>query len=290
MIRIGTAGWDYEDWKGFVYPRPRPRGFDPLALMTRLFDTLEVNVTFYRIPAPSMAASWVARSAGNDRFRFTVKLPGLFTHERAQESAAKEQAFREAIAPLSEAGRLGAILAQFPQSFHADDAGRLYLDRLLDRFADLPLVIEFRHAAWNTEQTLERLRRNGAGFCNIDQPQLGSTLMPTCHRTGPAGYVRLHGRNAANWFREDAGPQARYDYLYARDELTSWIASIQTLAEEGAEVYVITNNHFRGKAAVNALQIRAALEGGLVEAPDTLVAAYPELSEIAKPSFGQLPF
>src|SRR5262245_18313237 len=143
MIRVGTAGWHYDDWNGVVYPDRRPRGFDPLQEMTRLFDTIEVNVTFYRTPHASMARSWEERAEWNDRFRFTVKLPRSFTHARGQQasdgahgaSADDDEArFREAIDPLREAGRLGAVLIQFPQSFHAAEPEAAYLEGILERF------------------------------------------------------------------------------------------------------------------------------------------------------------
>lgn len=323
MIRVGTAGWSYDDWNGVVYPRPRPRGFDPLAMMVAIFDAIEINATFYRTPAPSAAAGWVARTAANPRFRFTAKLPQVFTHDPTGAPDEEERLFREAMAPIVEAGRLGAVLAQFPQSFHEGPDEAAYLDRLLARFHDLPLVVEFRHAGWARPETLELLERHGAGFCNIDQPRLGSTLPPTAFATGSVGYVRFHGRNAAAWFagepslppsaspasREPGAPHVRvsgargkdrdegtaqrnrrYDYLYSARELAPWVASIRSIAEEGADTYVITNNHFRGKAAVNALQIRAALEGGLVEIPDSLRSAYSELEAIAKPPKDRLPF
>ena len=80
MIRVGTAGWHYEDWNGTVYPRPRPRGFDPLETLSHLFDAIEINVTFYRVPDPSMTRTWVRRVASNPDFRFTAKLFRDLTH------------------------------------------------------------------------------------------------------------------------------------------------------------------------------------------------------------------
>src|SRR5712691_2526234 len=135
MIRVGTAGWHYEDWNGIVYPRPRPRGFDPLRHLAEHFDTIEVNATFYRIPSPSMVASWVHRTRENERFRFTVKLPRTFTHERTGDAGEEEEAlFRDCVAPLIDSERLGAVLVQFPQSFHATPEATAYLETILDRF------------------------------------------------------------------------------------------------------------------------------------------------------------
>lgn len=362
MIRVGTAGWHYDDWDGLVYPKPKPKGFDPLSFLAEHFDAVEVNVTFYRAPSPTVTATWPKRVAGNPNFRFTVKTPRLFTHQLGpfalQQGAsdldieagrratarhhadgsneadpyggtivppqgapgadsdtvrehlaatgyvpasgshgphidAEERRFREAIAPIVESGRLGALLLQFPQSFHPTDAALAYLDELLDRFGDLPCVAEFRHAGWDAPEPIAHLRARRAGFCNIDQPAVAATLRPTELVTAPTAYVRFHGRNAAAWFPPpgvDVPVAQRYDYLYALDELHPWIASIRRIAEEGADTFVITNNHFRGKAAVNALQIKAALEGAQVEVPDTLLAAYPILAPIARPKPGTLPF
>jgi len=211
LIRVGTAGWHYDDWNGVVYPRPRPRGFDALTALALIFGAIEVNVTFYRTPDPSMVASWVERTAANERFRFTVKLPRSFTHEPAPDNEHEEQLFRDSIAPLMDAKRLGAVLIQFPQSFHRTPEAEAYLEDLLTRFRGLPLVVEFRHAGWGQEETLALLRGRGAGFCNIDQPRLGSTLRPTAFMTSSVGYVRLHGRNAAEWFREGRTRPRRYD-------------------------------------------------------------------------------
>lgn len=298
MIRVGTAGWDYSDWNGIVYPAPRPRGFDPLRFLAEFFDAIEINATFYRIPPPSVAASWVERTKPFPAFRFTVKLPRSFTHQQADVTSDgpahspddEERRFRAAIAPLLDADRLGAVLAQFPQSFHAGTQEIERLESLIDRFTGLPLVVELRHAGWGNEATDGLLRRRGVGWCNIDQPRLTATLPPGEHVTGPVAYARLHGRNAADWFREGAGRDRRYDYLYREDELAPWIASVRRMAGEGIDTYVIANNHFRGKAAVNALQIRAALEAGRVEVPGTLAAAYPQLEAIAKLPGGRLPF
>ena len=294
MIRVGTAGWDYPDWNGVVYPQPRPRGFDALAYLAEFFDAVEVNATFYRIPPPSSAASWVKRTAHRPDFRFTVKLPGTFTHTRIGEQDndldEEERRFRSAIAPLQGAGRLGAVLAQFRQSFHARAPEKEALESVLERFTDLPIVVEVRHASWGDGETLDLLRGRGVSFCNIDQPRLPSTLGPTSFVTGAVAYIRLHGRNSADWFREGAGRDRRYDYLYDPSELAPWIEAARRIAEQAPDGYVITNNHFRGKAAVNALQIKAALEGGLVDVPDPLLAGYPELLPIAKPSRGRLPF
>jgi uncharacterized protein YecE (DUF72 family) len=280
-IRVGVAGWSYADWEGIVYPATRPPRFDPLTYLVRYFDTIEVNSTFYRPATSRMTGSWARRSRENPDFQFTVKLYKAFTHERSP-SPTDEKAVKEGLVPLVEAGKLGAMLLQFPWSFKNDRDSRDYLENLLERFKEYPLVAEVRHASWDRPEFYEYLSDKRVGFCNIDQPRIGRSIGPSQKATGPVGYVRLHGRNYRDWFREDAGRDARYDYLYPEDELDPWLDKISRVAEDSAETYVITNNHFRGKAAVNALQIKAKLGAGKVEAPASLVAAYPVLKKVTK--------
>ena len=175
---------------------------------------------------------------------------------------------------------LGGLLLQFPWSFKNDPENRDYLSKLLDRFVGYPLVVEIRHASWNDRAFFDFLTEKSIAFCNIDQPQIGRSIAPSNRTTGPIGYVRLHGRNYQDWFREDAGRDARYDYLYSEEELDPWMEKISEVSENASETYVITNNHFRGQAVVNALQIRARI--GETESPRTGVARR-ALPSIAQP-------
>jgi uncharacterized protein YecE (DUF72 family) len=281
-VRVGVAGWSYPDWDGIVYPTPKPARFDPLAYIARFFDTIEVNSTFYRPPIPRTTASWARRSEANPNFRFTVKLYKGFTHERSA-SHREEKAVKDGLTPLVERDRLGALLIQFPWSFKNEPESRRYLKNVLERFREIPRVVEVRHASWDLPELYEFLASQNVGFCNIDQPRIGRSLAPSEKTTGPVGYVRLHGRNYKDWFREDAGRDARYDYLYSEDELEPWLDKIERVAEDSAETYIITNNHFRGQAAVNALQIKSKIEGKKVEAPSSLVSIYPVLETAAQP-------
>ncbi len=281
--RVGVAGWSYPDWAGVVYPKATR--FDALSYLTTFFDTLEINSSFYRIPAARTTASWASRALVNPDFRFTLKLHKGFTHERTATSN-DEEAFSESLRPLTEAGVLGALLLQFPWSFKNDSESLDYLSVTLDRFARFPLVVEVRHASWNQPQFYAFLAERGVGFCNIDQPLIGRSLAPTERATGPIGYVRLHGRNYRDWFREDAGRDARYDYLYSEEELDPWMEKISEVSDTASSTYVITNNHFRGQAVVNALQIRSRIERRKVPAPSGLLEHYPvlERSAFAEPS------
>jgi uncharacterized protein YecE (DUF72 family) len=227
---------------------------------------------------------------GDGRFRFTAKLYRGLTHPEklsGREGAAAgtdprdgADRFREGIEPLREAGLLGAVLMQFPHSFHDRPPGRERLALLADLLRGLPLVAEFRHASWDHDDALRFLHGLGLGFCNIDQPAIGSTLRPTGHVTSALAYIRLHGRNRDQWFRQGESAAARYDYLYSEEELRPWVERAGRLAGRAEEVFIIANNHYRGKGPANGLMIRSALERKRVRAPSDLVSAYPALKEI----------
>jgi uncharacterized protein YecE (DUF72 family) len=280
-ILIGPAGWSYKDWNGLVYPALPGKKFDPLEYLSRFFDTIEINSTFYRPPAATTSEAWVKRVKQNPRFRFTAKLQQLFTHERGQASPQDEKVFRDGIDPLHNEGKLGALLLQFPWSFKNTDEDRAYLTKLLDRFRDYPLVVEIRHVSWNSPRILESFAERGVALCNIDQPLFAKSIKPAAVSTSSIGYVRLHGRNYQNWFRDQAPRDERYNYLYSLDELDPWIDRIKEVAAHTKETYVITNNHFRGQAVVNAVEIKAAIEERRVPAPEPLFAEYKRLQESA---------
>ena len=280
MIRIGPAGWSYQDWEGIVYPPKKGSKFDPLAYLSEYFDTIELNNTFYRPPTPTMSKSWARRVQSNPRFKFTAKLYRNFTHARESLSEADEGTFKNGLAPLVEAGRLGAILLQFPYSFHNKEENLTYLKDLADRFKEVPLVLEIRHASWDRASAYRFLREIQVGFCNVDQPQVSYSIGPTKTVTGRIGYLRLHGRNVKDWFREDAGRDARYDYLYNEFELFEISERIRAIAKEAEEVYVITNNHYRGKAVSNALELKAKLGEKNLKVPEVLLEHYPQLKEL----------
>ncbi len=289
-IRVGTAGWAYEDWNAIVYPARPGRGFDRLGLMASLFDTNEINSTFYRIPMPRQTADWARRVEHNPRFAFTVKLYRGFTHEW-KAGAAEEKAFGEALEPLAGAGRLGGVLAQFPFSFHNTAENRGRLEGLLARVSRFPTAVEFRHASWNAAGTRELLARRGAAFVNIDQPDLDGNLPATDLVTAPLAYFRFHGRNAPKWFGPDTSNEQRYNYLYSGEELAPWVERIRgaglrvaaLTAAEGTKgsLYAILNNHFRGQAVANAIELNFALTGAGPEIPSTLADAYPRLARVA---------
>jgi uncharacterized protein YecE (DUF72 family) len=223
----------------------------------------------------------------NPDFVFTAKLNRLFTHERGQATEHDESDFRSGIEPLVTANKLGALLLQFPWSFKNTEEERSYLVRLLKRFQDYPLVLEVRHASWNTPEMYELLEQLQVGICNIDQPLFSKSIKPSAMSTSRIGYVRLHGRNYQHWFREEAPRDDRYDYLYSHEELEPWLVRIKEIAKHTQESYVITNNHFRGQAVVNALELKSTIEGKPVLAPEPLLERYPRLRESTRPEDGQ---
>jgi uncharacterized protein YecE (DUF72 family) len=274
-LRVGPAGWNYKDWENIVYGR----GVDPLAFLADYVDMIEINSSFYAPPRTGDAASWARRVAHNRNFRFTAKAWQRISHQRRpEEPAALEadcDAVRRSLAPLAEAGILGALLVQFPWSFRHTPENMEYLDRVFRRLADFPLVVEVRHAGWDTDSFYDFLRIHNVGFCNIDQPVIGQSLRPDDRVTAPPGYIRLHGRNYADWFREGAGRDARYNYLYSREEIRQLSGSIRKMGQTTEEPYAVTNNHFRGQALVNALEIVEELGGAAPAVPPLLKAAYP---------------
>lgn len=281
-VRIGPAGWAYQDWKGIVYPKRRQREFREAAYLAAYFDTIEINTSFYQPLRPEHCRQWLEIVSINPRFLFTAKLWQKFTHEN-DATADDERDVRAGFDVLHAAGKLGALLLQFPFSFHHTADSLAYLKKLLKRFADYPLVVEVRHASWNNKDFYKMLRETGVGFCNIDQPIIGHSLEPSNEITAAVGYVRLHGRRYDTWFSDDPNlPSAeRYNYLYSEKELEPWAARVRSVANDAETTFVITNNHYQGKGVVNALQLINLLTGAKVKVPEPLRQHYPELEKIA---------
>jgi uncharacterized protein YecE (DUF72 family) len=138
------------------------------------------------------------------------------------------------------------------------------------------MVVEVRHESWNTPDFFEWLATTGVGFVNIDQPLFSRSIRPSARATSRIGYVRVHGRNYKDWFRQGAGRDARYDYLYSPEELDRWADRAREVArdEQVETVDVVFNNHYRAQAVVNALQFRKLLGDPHVKAPATLMENY----------------
>jgi uncharacterized protein YecE (DUF72 family) len=283
MTCVGVAGWDYPDWSGIVYPHGSSRGFDRLAWVARFLDVVEINATFYRPVAPRVASTWIRRVAGHSGFRFAAKAHRSFTHEAWDDPLPMVQPTLDGLAPLREAGLLGALLIQFPQSFHFRPENRARLSRLLDVVSGWPAVVEVRHVSWDDDRAAAWMHERGVGWCVVDQPRMaGATAPPRPRVTAPIAYLRLHGRNESAWFDPAAGRDARYDYLYTMEALRPLADAARAMGAQAHTLYVIANNHFRGQAFANALQLKHLIQGIEPDAPEDLVEAFPELRKIVR--------
>jgi len=312
-LRVGTSGWNYPTgkgtWNGIFYPKPRPKGFDELAYYAEHFDTVEVNSTFYGQPRAEVTRKWAERTPAN--FEFSVKLYQQFTHPRmfrerlagglpeaaahdgalldalARPNDADLDAFRRGIDPLASSGRLGALLAQFPASFKDAPASRDYLVWLLQAFAGYPVAVELRHRSWSdgVAGTLTLLNGFGAAWVQIDEPKFRFSIRQN-YLPNVEGfyYMRLHGRNAAKWWRHEKS-EDRYDYLYSADELKEFAETADAAKQLVKKLYLYTNNHFSAKSVANAAMIKQQLGEPIEGAyPPEFIERYPELKGALTPS------
>jgi uncharacterized protein YecE (DUF72 family) len=258
MLYVGTCGFSYKEWIGPFYPR----GLDASSMFeyyARRFGAVEIDSTYYAIPAPALFERLDRRSPA--AFRFSVKAPGSITHLPADgvpdETSADQ--FSAAIEPIRSTGKLGAVLAQFPHSFRPGKDAHRRLEWLRGCWPNLPLVAEFRHRDWQRAEALRRLRGLGIGWCNVDEPGYASLMRPSAEHTSDVGYVRFHGRNAQSWWKHREASE-RYSYLYSDSELSEWLPRIAEVEEKTTDTYVFFNNHRNGQATVNALQMAEMLD------------------------------
>jgi uncharacterized protein YecE (DUF72 family) len=302
-VRVGTSGWSYPSgkgtWNGIFYPTPsggarRTRGgFDELAFYSEHFDTVEVNSTFYRVPSRDAVRKWAERTPAG--FEFALKLYQKFTHpevflkatgaDPADLGGKDVNEVRAAIEPLASAGKLGPILAQFPASFKNDANTRGYLGWLLEAFKDYRVAIELRHRSFSDDpmDTLRLLGEYGAAWVQIDEPKFRFSIRQNrLPNVETFYYMRLHGRNAANWWTHDES-EDRYNYLYSAAELKPIVEAAAHATREVRKSYVYANNHFSAKSVANAAQIKAQLGQDLPgEYPEAFVERYPDLKGLVK--------
>ena len=308
-LLIGTSGWNYPSgegtWNGLFYPATRSKrdgtkDFDELRFYAEHFDTVEVNSTFYGQPSAEVTTAWAGKTPKG--FEFSLKLYQKFTHPRMFKQAALERApgsegslldllaqvtrsdiddFRNGIEPLASSGRLGALLAQFPASFKDGPASRDYLEQLLRAFHDYPVAVELRHRSWsdNVGETLSLLNGLGAAWAQIDEPKFRFSIRQNyLPNVKSFYYMRLHGRNAKQWWHHEHRDD-RYNYLYSARELQD-ISEVAGAAKELVKKsYLYTNNHFSAKSVVNAVMLKAQLGQPIDgEYPPALVERYPEIA------------
>lgn len=281
-IRIGSAGWSYPDWKGVVYPKRAPDGFDALRYLAAYLDVIEINNTFYRPLDPEIAKRWVESVRDLPEFRFTAKLYQGLTHHAPREwEAGAVDAARAGFRALADANLLDAVLLQFPFWFEASRESLDHVKAIAAAFGDHRLVLEVRHRSFLRREVLDEIRSHGISFCGADQPQAKTSIPPTSTVTGPLGYFRLHGRNADKWFARGASVAEKYDYLYSPEELAQLQGVVREIAARTERTHLIANNHFLGKGLVNALELKASITGARVDVPTPLVIAYPRLERIS---------
>jgi len=309
-LRIGTSGWSYPSgkgtWNGVFYPATRSKrdgtkDFDELRFYAEHFDTVEVNSTFYGQPRAEVTRTWADRTPSG--FEFSVKLYQKFTHPKMFKAAALKSApgatgslldvlaqvtasdlddFRAGIDPLASAGKLGALLAQFPPSFKDSPQTRDYLASLLRAFSDYPIAVELRHRTWSDAiaDTLAMLNDAGAAWVQIDEPKFRFSIRQNyLPNVTSFYYMRLHGRNVGQWWHHDKS-EDRYNYLYSPSELQEFSDVAGAAKELVKKSYLYTNNHFSSKSVVNAVMLKAQLGESIDgEYPPEMIETYPELRE-----------
>ena len=247
-ILIGTSGFSYNDWKGEFYPHEMVQK-DFLEYYSHHFNAIELNFSYYKIPDAINTGKLVDRSGG--RLEFVVKAFRGMTHEISGKSLTHTlPLFIKGLGPVIEAERLGAILLQFPQSFHYTTENRIYLKSLINELGHLPLAVEFRQKEWFKDSVFSAMEELGACFVCVDEPDLPSLLPPVALNTSSLGYIRFHGRNKKGWYGTDS--RTRYDYLYSEAELKEWIPRIRDLASKTEKLYLFFNNHAKAQAVNNA--------------------------------------
>lgn len=319
QLFIGTSGYSYPDWKGIVYPKSVKRevgGTTPeLTYLSRYFNTCEINATFYRQFEPKIAKKW-SDAVERSTFEFAIKANQVFTHaagakpnERKPSTSVDTLKYtqtdidesRRFLDVLAERNRLLVVLFQFPVSFKFGQKNKVgemerlegnwdHIADVLNAFKEYPKAVEFRHDTWDDPWVLSALREHETAWVNIDEPRLGASLHNTNYVTAPIAYLRLHGRNYQKWFNSNDRDE-RYDYLYAPEELAPIAKSLKDMAKkverepsrrQVKKVIAATNNHYKGQAAVNAIDLKGLLGIKNNPVPDELKKAYPRLAKTSK--------
>jgi uncharacterized protein YecE (DUF72 family) len=294
-ILIGTSGYSYpgpppKGWYGAFYPDAKSKGFDELKYYSQIFNTVEINSTFYRPPSQAMTKNWAAKTPSD--FSFAVKLWQKFTHPKkigrknideewekiTQEDIDKVRAGLE---PLADARKLGALLLQYPAGFHCTPENVESVETTLRAFADYPKVVELRHKSWsdNSEQRNALLKENRTSEVFIDEPKFSTSIRQDFNPVGDIFYFRAHGRNAKKWWSHDESWE-RYDYLYTRAEIKKIAERIKGALSkpEVKKAFAVFNNHARANSAANAIMLSQELGVRLRAMPnEAMVAQFPDL-------------
>lgn len=305
-IYVGTSSWTDPTLvrdTGF-YPPGVTSAEERLRHYASIFRVVEVDSTFYAPPSPEVARLWVDRTPPG--FRMEIKSYGLFTghpvrpetmwkdlrEEIPQEHRTKRNLyighlpgevvgeawarFASALEPLHMAGRLGAVVFQWPPWFTAKRSNREQLEELRSRLPDYGIAVEFRHGSWLAEsdrdRTLQVLAEANLSYVCVDEPQGFKTSVPPVVAATSEGLalVRFHGRNADNWQRKGISAAERFRYLYSDEELRSWVRPLKDLAAGVGETHVLMNNCYQDYGVRNAYQLGSLLGEGLQPAAPAL--------------------
>jgi uncharacterized protein YecE (DUF72 family) len=282
-VRIGTCSWADEALSKYFYP-PKLPAKERLAWYSQFFDTVEVDSTYYRLPAESMVQGWADRTPPG--FTMHVKAFGLMTRHPVKLEVLPEdlrdampvdergrverpprelrgevfRRFLQSLEPLRGEGKLGGILFQFPSYVVFKDASFEYLEWAREQLGSDEMLVEFRHRSWleedNRAETLSFLERIGAAYVTVDAPRsdTAKNLIPTVPAvTSNTAYVRFHGRNLGTWNKRGGSAADRFDYLYSDEELAEWTPVLKELAGEAKQVYAFFNNNSSSRDPENPL-------------------------------------
>ena len=293
-ILVGSCSWTDPSLisSGRFYPRGVGSAEARLRYYATQFPIVEVDATYYAPPSERNSRLWAQRTP--EDFVFDVKAFALLTtHHASTERLPAElrgalppelgarrrlapgdlddaflervwELHRRALAPLAEAGKLGAVLFQFPHWFAADDANRTYLRGIPERLPGMTAAVEFRGGGWMEPDaaaaTLKLLEDAGLAYVCVDEPQVARTSTPpVVAATAPLAYVRLHGRNAETWGITRGAASDRFKYLYSDEELTEWVPQVGELARQAATVHVLFNNNYEDWGMRNARRMTQLL-------------------------------
>ena len=284
-ILIGTASWTDKSLLGSGwYPKGADSAEERLRFYASQFPLVEVDSTYYFPPSEKNSELWAERTPPD--FTFNIKMFSLLTqHPTKPEALYKDMdkpdkkqiylkdlepsaidevwdRFLGALEPLRKAGKLGALLAQFPPWFTIGRKNRDYVLEVAKRAAPIPIAVEFRNKTWmspeNQEETLSFLEGHDLPYVAVDMPQgFVSSIPPVTAVTSDLAVVRFHGRNAADW--ESGSVQKRFKYLYSKDELEEWVPKIERVAGEAKSTHILMNNCYRDYAQENARELAALL-------------------------------
>jgi uncharacterized protein YecE (DUF72 family) len=281
-IRIGTASWtDKTLLASGWYPDEAKDAESRLQYYASRFPLVEVDSTYYTPPSERNSRYWAERTP--DGFLFNIKAFSLFTEHPTRVAALYKdlrpetdkrnvylkdldpkvvdevwERFLAALQPLSDAGKLGAILLQFPQWFPAGPRNREYILQCRERCAPHQVCVEFRQESWlsekNRERTLDFLRSYALPYVCVDMPQgFSSSIPPVLSATADLAVLRFHGHNDDGWNSGDI--YKRFGYLYSEEEMREWAPKVAQLGESAGETHVLLNNCYRNYAQTNARQL-----------------------------------